>query len=138
MCRVPTNSTCRELALAKAPATLAARWESKGSAIGLQDPLEAACSLRVSRAQYARRSGARIDVLARNAPVRGEREDVDALPFEPPTVVRMHGTRGPLTHGEVIAAAQAAALEAQRRPAREDRVDVCAHGRRAGRALAGR
>src|SRR4051812_35248201 len=67
-----------------------------------------------SRADYARRSGARIDVLARNAPVRGERKHVYALPFEPATIVGTRGTRGPLTDSEVIAAAQRAALEAQR------------------------
>ena len=71
-------------------------------------------------------------------PSRREREDVDAVPLQPATVVGMHGTRGPLTHGEVIAAAQRPALEAQRRPAREDRADVRAHGLRAGDALAGR
>jgi hypothetical protein len=56
----------------------------------------------------------------------------DAVPFELTTVVGMRGTRGPLTHGEVIAAAQGPALEAQPRPAREDRADMRAHGRRAG------
>jgi hypothetical protein len=69
--------------------------------------------------------------------LRRDGEDVDAVPLQPATVVGVHRTRGPLTRREVFAAAQGAALETECRPAREDRADVLAHGRRARDALSG-
>ncbi len=56
--------------------------------------------------------------LGRNAGLGGEGEDVDAVPFQLVTVVEVHGTCGPFTRREVVAAAQGPALETECRPAR--------------------
>ena len=109
------------------------RWASTGPAwtAGLGDYEALTILVRRPRAQHARRPRRRVDVLAGDAPVGRDREDVDAVPLELAPVVGVRRARRPLAHGEVVADAQRPALEAQRRPAREDRRDVVADGRRA-------
>ena len=92
---LPAARRRRARARRSSPTTRRPTWSGRAPRTSSRRNSRARGAGRRLRGEHARCARARVDVLARDASLRGEREDIDAVPFEPATVIRMHRARGP-------------------------------------------